>query len=146
MQTLREYRRKYALYHSDRNLRELRRRYPMVGIWDDHEVEDNYADELPGDATIDPRVPFIKRRRNAYRAFFEHMPFRPVTAPDGRGGRFRIYRSLRLGRNAELMLLDQRQYRDDQPCGDALPPVPPCSEAIRNDPSRTFLGKPQKPG
>ncbi|CAN5194609.1 alkaline phosphatase D family protein [soil metagenome] len=144
VQTLREYREKYALYHSDENLRELRRRHPFMAIWDDHEVEDNYAADIPGEATQDPRRPFLKRRRSAYRAYFEHMPFAPAGSGERRRNRFRIHRSIRIGKHAELMLLDQRQYRDDQPCGDTIPPTPPCGDDVRNDPSRTLLGAEQK--
>lgn len=141
VQTLGEYRQKYSLYHSDANLRALRQKYPLLGIWDDHEVEDNYAGRLPGAETIDPRVEFVRRRLNGYRAYFEHMPFAPAAR---RRERRRNYRALRLGRNAELRLLDQRKYRDDQPCGDAIPPVPPCPENVRNDPARTLLGAEQE--
>ena len=143
VQTLPEYRDKYALYHSDENLTSLRGRVPLAAIWDDHEVEDNYADEHPGAATIDPRVDFLKRRRNGYRAYFEHMPFAPAGRREGKKNRFRIYRSVKLGHTAELLLLDQRQYRDEQPCGDTIPPTPPCTDAERNDPERTYLGKEQ---
>ena len=144
VQTLREYRQKYELYHSDKNLRKLRAKHPFLAIWDDHEVEDNYADELPGEATQDRRIPFLRRRRAAYRAYFEHMPFAPAGSVEKKRNRFRIHRSVQLGRHAELLLLDQRQYRDDQPCGDTIPPTQPCGEDVRNDPSRTFLGKEQK--
>ena len=37
-------------------------------------------------------------------------------------GRDRLYRTLRFGRNVDLFVLDQRQYRDDQPCDDAVAP------------------------
>jgi phosphodiesterase/alkaline phosphatase D-like protein len=47
-QTLDEYRARYALYHSDEHVREIRRRFPLAAIWDDHEVEDNYAAGNPG--------------------------------------------------------------------------------------------------
>ena len=142
VQTLPEYRDKYALYHSDKNLRKLRARFPFAAIWDDHEVEDNYAGDDPGAATLDPRVEFLKRRRNGYRAYFEHMPFSPA-GKRGKGDRFRIYRSIKLGDTAEILLLDQRQYRDEQPCGDTIPPTPPCTDAERNDPERAFLGDEQ---
>ena len=115
---------------------------PLAAIWDDHEVEDNYADDEPGAATLDPRVPFLKRRKNGYRAYFEHMPFAP--AGHRKRDRFRIYRSIKLGQTAEILLLDQRQYRDGQPCGDTIPPTPPCTDAERNDPERTYLGAEQK--
>jgi alkaline phosphatase D len=149
VQTLAEYRDKYALYHSDPNLAAVRQAFPLMGIWDDHEVEDNYAGDLPGDATRDPRVGFDTRRASAYRAFFEHMPFRPAGRRRRRKKRrrrrgSRNYRSLRIGRSAELILLDERQYRDDQPCGDAVPPLPPCPPGVLNDPSRTMLGADQK--
>ena len=68
--------RKYSLYHSDANLREVRRHFALVGEWDDHEVEDNYAGDLPGGAAKSRRVPFAERRANGYRAWFEHMPRR----------------------------------------------------------------------
>ena len=142
VQTLPEYREKYALYHSDESLRKLRAKVPLAAIWDDHEVEDNYSAENPGAATIDPRVPFGKRKRNGYRAYFEHMPFGPAGSR-GKANRFRIYRSIKLGHTAELLLLDQRQYRDEQPCGDTIPPTPPCTDAERNDPERAFLGEDQ---
>ncbi len=58
--------------------------YPFVSVWDDHEVEDNYAGVSPDSAAKDPnfenngetprRVPFGDRRKNGYKAFFEAMP------------------------------------------------------------------------
>ena len=75
-QTLAEYRAKYALYHTDPDLLEVRRNFPLVAIWDDHEVEDNYAGDIPGGAAENRRIPFAQRRTNGYRAFFEHMPRR----------------------------------------------------------------------
>ena len=135
VQTLSEYREKYRLYHTDAALRRVRQQHPLIAIWDDHEVENNYAGRLDGGGTRDLRVPFIQRRRNAYGAFFEHMPM-----VRSRAERDRIYGRLRLGRNADLFLLDARQYRDDQPCGD--PTGSSCAEA--DDPSRTLLGSAQK--
>jgi alkaline phosphatase D len=136
-QTLEEYRRKYTLYHTDENLREVRRQFALVGEWDDHEVEDNYAGGLPGGAANSRRVPFAERRSNGYRAWFEHMPRRLAGEP-------KIYGSLPLG-NAELFLLDTRQYRDDQPCNptDAALSAP-CPPTTTDDPSRTLLGAEQK--
>jgi alkaline phosphatase D len=136
-QTLAEYRRKYTLYHSDENLREMRRQFALVGEWDDHEVEDNYAGGLPGGAAKSRRVPFAERRSNGYRAWFEHMPRRLAGQP-------KIYGSLPLG-NAELFLLDTRQYRDDQPCNPTDTALSaPCPPTTTDDPSRTLLGAEQK--
>jgi alkaline phosphatase D len=126
--TLADYRAKYALYRTDPALRHMHARHAMVSIWDDHEVMNNYAGAAPGGGL--PGVyRFGARRRAAYRAFFEHMPVHP-------SGRSRIYRSLRFGRNLDLLLLDQRQYRDDQPCGDPLD-APECLDRTQR---RAFLG------
>src|SRR3954469_438732 len=136
-QTLAEYRAKYTLYHTDPHLLEVRRQFPLVAIWDDHEVEDNYAGTLPGGATTDRRIPFVERRANGYRAFFEHLPRRF-------DNRNRTYGTLPLG-NAELFLLDSRQFRGDQPCNpsDAFLSQP-CPPSTTDDPSRRLLGAPQK--
>ena len=138
VQTLGEYRDKYRLYHTDPDLLAVRERHPLYTIWDDHEVEDNYARDMAGDATQMERVPFLERRSNGYRAFFEHMPqFAIAGSPD------RIYGTIPLGRNADVFLLDQRQYRDNQPCGDATAP-PPGTCAEKDAPGRKMLGDEQK--
>lgn len=48
---------------------------------------------------------------------------------------------MRLGRNAELLLLDGHQYGDDYVCGFKIPPQP-CPQA--DDPDLTLLGARQK--
>jgi alkaline phosphatase D len=134
VQTLDEYRSKYRQYKSDADLRAMHATHALYAMWDDHEVEDNYTANLPGEATSQVRVPFGQRRANGYRAFAEYQP------EDFMGTGTRLYRNLRLGRNAELFLLDERQYRDDQPCGDRA--AVPCPEA--DAPGRTLLGAEQK--
>jgi len=126
--TVQEYRQKYRLYRSDPGLRAVHQNFPFVTIWDDHEVEDNYAGGDPSSEDFDPN-----RRRAGYRAWFENMPIYPLST-----GGSRIYRSLRFGRNVELLMLDQRQYRDNQPCGDR--PGPPCPELPQ---PRDYLGRRQ---
>jgi alkaline phosphatase D len=126
--TLADYRAKYALYRSDASLRKLHARYPLVSLWDDHEVLNDYAGSLPDGGLPAANGYTVARRNAAYQAFFEAMPFVP-------SGRSRIYRALRFGRHAELILLDERQYRGDQPCGDTV--GPDCPE--RSIP-RPFLG------
>src|SRR5215208_3989866 len=144
VQTLAEYREKYRLYQSDKNLQNLHAAYPFVVIWDDREVEDNYAGSKPDSAATDPehkennneyerRVVFGDRRKNGYKAFFEAMP---RMVPKGN----RLYGSLRLGNMAQLYLTDERQYRDLQPCNDEL--ITPCPDDLK--PGRTFLGSTQK--
>ena len=132
VRTLAEYRDKYALYHSDANLRAVRAKYPILSIWDDHEVENDYAGEI--EETGDPED-FPGRRRAAYRAFFEAMPYRPPA------GSTRIYGRVPVGANAEVFLLDERQYRSKQPCGGEAGPCPP---EERDNPNQTMLGPGQR--
>ena len=139
VQTLAEYRAKYNLYHSDAQLRAMRAAHPMIAIWDDHEVEDNYADGLPGGQTEERRIPYAARQRNAYRAFFEHMP-----RIQHRADPLRIFGRIGLGGNADLFLLDQRRFRDDQPCNPDDRGFEPCPPEERARPGRTMLGGAQK--
>ncbi len=54
-----------------------------------------------------------------------------------------IYRTVSLGALADVILLDGRQYRSDQACGDVTLSVePPCAEAL--DPARSMLGPTQE--
>lgn len=135
VQTLAEYRQKYQLYKADADLQAMHAAHPFTAIWDDHEVEDNFAGDQPGEATLDPRVPYLERRTNGFRAFFEYMPLRRL-----RGLDYRLYRKLSVGGTVELFLTDQRQYRDDQPCGDEL--FTPCPDT--ETPGRSYLGDQQK--
>jgi alkaline phosphatase D len=88
----------------------------MISTWDDHEVQDNYAGGAGPKGGLDPAKAYSEaRRKAAYRAFFESMP--TYGQPANKGSR--IYRGLRFGRNVDLLMIDERQYRADQPCGDA---------------------------
>ena len=127
--TLDEYRDKYALYRSDRNLQNVHARFPLVTTWDDHEVIDNYAGKAPNGGL--PKGFSKARQKAGYTAFFENMPFLPKVKD-------RLYRGLRFGKTVDLLMLDQRQYRDDQPCNDAVAPA--CAEY---DQPRNFLGRAQ---
>lgn len=130
--TLSDYRKKYSLYRSDPALRAVHAKFPMVMLWDDHEVQDNYAGaERYGG--LGPSKRFGPHRKKvANRAFFESMP-----AFAGKN-RQRLFRSLRFGNVVDLIVMDQRSYRENQPCRDAV--VPPCDGY---DAPRDFLGRRQ---
>jgi alkaline phosphatase D len=79
------------------------------------------------------------RRAAAYQAWWEHMP---VRVPRARSwADLNITRSLAWGALARVWVLDTRQYRSDQPCGDGSQLVP-CGDW--NDPARTLLGAAQE--
>ncbi len=133
------YRARYAQYLSDADLQAARAACPWYVVWDDHEVENDYASltpEVPADA-----AGFPARRAAAYRAWWEHMPVRLPPPVDGADDP--IYRTAAFGGLLDLVLLDGRQYRSDQACGNAKLSVdPPCPEAA--EPARTMLGATQE--
>jgi alkaline phosphatase D len=116
---------------------------PWIVIWDDHEVDNNYAGLVPQDAAS-PNAPtteeFALRRAGAYRVWWEHMPVRLEPPKDDS---LQIYRHLTWGSLVDMVAVDGRQYRDDQACGDAvLQTDPACEEAA--DVDRTMLGSVQE--
>ncbi|MDZ7732746.1 MAG: alkaline phosphatase D family protein [Acidimicrobiia bacterium] len=56
--------------------------FPWMVTWDDHEVDNNYADDHQENG--DPPDQFLQRRAAAYQAWYEHQPVRltPPTGPD----------------------------------------------------------------
>ncbi|MBV9212833.1 MAG: alkaline phosphatase D family protein [Actinobacteria bacterium] len=143
-QLLSEYRNKYHLYQADASLQAMHAAHPFAAIWDDHEVMSSYYNETPGDwQGAKPRIPFPQRRRNGYRAFFEHLPLiRFPHEPD------RIFRRIRLGRHTEIFLTDLHQYAlDSSPDCSGTPSIGPillgpCPNATA--PGRALLGPRQR--
>jgi alkaline phosphatase D len=112
--TLADYRVRHALYKTDPDLQAVHARFPWIVTWDDHEVENDYADDAPEGE--DPSAAFRARRAAAYQAYYEHLPLPDYALP--RGPDMRIYRRIDYGDIARFNVLDTRQYRDDQPCGE----------------------------
>jgi alkaline phosphatase D len=128
--TYQNYLDKYALYRSDPALRKVHEKFPMIMVWDDHEVQDNYAGGEPDGGLPAAKAYSDARKAAAYKAFYASMP-RFVTNQ-------RIYRTLRFGQTMDMIVMDQRRYRANQPCDDAV--APPCADW--NQP-RNFLGQEQ---
>jgi alkaline phosphatase D len=138
--TLDDYRNRYARYKTDAHLQAAHSVCPWFVIWDDHEVENNYASLTPQDAADQPS--FVARRSTAYQAWWEHQPVR-LDPPIAADPEYRIYRDVRWGALIGLALLDGRQYRSDQTCGDVtLSLDPACPETF--DTARTMLGDEQE--
>lgn len=136
IKSLSDYRNRYALYRSDEHLREAHRLFPWIVTWDDHEVDNNYANDVEEHNA--PRTEFLERRANAYQVYYEHMPLRKTSLP--RGSSLDLYRSFDYGRLARFHVLDTRQYRSDQPCGDGRKPQ--CADALSD--KQTMLGDAQE--
>jgi len=134
---LRTYRLRHTLYKLDPDLQAVHAKFPFAVIWDDHEVANDYSGLAPEFGSPSPE--FTARRTAAYQAYYEHMPIRLFVAQNP-GPELRIYRRLQYGRLAEFMMLDDRQYRSDNPCGDGESLR--CAAALEGD--YTMLGREQE--
>ncbi|ONI70028.1 alkaline phosphatase [Kribbella sp. ALI-6-A] len=132
--TLADYRVRHAQYRTDPDLQAAHAVAPWVVVWDDHELENNYADEIPSPAG---QAGFLERRAAAYRAYYEMMPLRRSSIPSGID--MQIYRRIQWGRLASFHMLDTRQYRSDQACNDT---TSDCPAAL--DPARSITGPEQE--
>ncbi|MFI6516397.1 alkaline phosphatase D family protein [Spirillospora sp. NPDC050679] len=135
--TLDRYRLQYGLYKSDPDLQAAHARAPWLVTWDDHEVLNNYAGEIADESTS-AVADFLVWRANAYRAFWEHQPLRH--AQRAVGPDMLLYRRVVYGDLVEFEVLDGRQYRSDQACGDGAR----VDCVARLDPARSMLGARQE--
>lgn len=143
--TLADYRARYALYKSDLDLQAAHAACPWIVTWDDHEVDNDYADDRPEDGM--ERAAFLARRTAAYRAFYEHMPLPARMRPDGE--RMRIHTHLDWGSLARFYVLDTRQHRSWQACprkgrrgGSNTVDIEHCARLP--SPGRSMLGRAQE--
>jgi alkaline phosphatase D len=112
--SLTDYRLRHSQYKTDPLLQAMHGCCPWVVTWDDHEVDNDYAnDAIKGN--VDP-AKFLIRRAAAYQAYYEMMPLRRTSLP--RGPKMQIYRRLPFGQLANFLVLDGRQYRTRQPNND----------------------------
>lgn len=136
------YRARYALYKTDLDLQRAHAQAPWIVTWDDHEVENDYANAF--DENLGDPWTFLRRRAAAYQAYYEHMPLRRRSQSVGPS--MLLHRAIDWGGLAQLQVLDNRQFRDDQPC--QLPGVgrgrvvPHCAE--RDYAERSMLGQAQE--
>ncbi|MCD7439888.1 alkaline phosphatase D family protein [Streptomyces lincolnensis] len=130
--TLTQYRNRYAQYRLDPDLAEIHANAPFVVTFDDHEVDNDFAGDIPQDPDKQPHDAFVARLTAAYQAYYEHMPVRATAVPNG--PHIRMHRRLDFGRLARLSVLDTRQFRSDQAT----------SQAGAQNPALTMLGAEQK--
>ncbi len=128
--TLENYRNRHAQYKSDVDLQASHAAFPWLVTLDDHEIDNNWADEIPQDPAVQPHDAFLARRAAAFQAYYEHMPLRRSSIPHGID--IQLYRRSRFGDLLDVHVLDTRQYRSDQ------------NQAARLDPTRTILGGEQE--
>lgn len=126
--SLADYRARYATYRRDPDLKLAHQMHPFITVWDDHETaNDAYKDgaqnhqEGEGD--------WVSRREIARQVYNEWLPIRGEAMP--------LYRKIRYGNLAELIMLDTRLEGRDKQIMDITNP-----DLYNED--RTILGAEQK--
>lgn len=131
IQTLQDYRERYAQYHTDADLQAAHAACPWIVTWDDHESANdswsggaqNHDPETEGDWTT--------RRNAAMQAYLEWLPIRATAMSEGG----HLYRSISFGQLAELNMLDLRTYRNQ--------PTPGVRISEVDNPDRSIMGSEQ---
>lgn len=101
--TLDDYRKRYALYHTDEGSLSIHKNLPFITIWDDHEVaNDAYKDGAENHDTTEGD--YETRKLDALKAYFEWLPIRPFEKDNEEI----IYRSFDFGDLVSLHMLDTR--------------------------------------
>jgi alkaline phosphatase D len=113
MVSLQDYRKRYALYRSDKDLQQAHASHSFICVWDDHEItNDAWTD---GAENHQPNEgDYQTRKLNALQAYYEWMPIRPlVFGPQGSGQQRSgqpqsLSRSFAFGDLVDLHMLDTR--------------------------------------
>ena len=96
--SLTDFRRRHALYKTDKHLQQAHAQIPFFTAIDNHDaIED-----------ADPEK--FAQRAAAYQAWYEHMPVRGYAAPGD--NHFHLHRQIPIGELIQISLLDGRQFRD----------------------------------
>jgi alkaline phosphatase D len=138
-ETLTDYRLLHAQYKTSQDLQAAHAKFPFIVTFDDHEVDNDWSDDIS-----DPNYPegererFLAVRAAAFQAYYEHMPLRRRSKPNGPD--MLLYRKFTFGSLIEFSILDTRQYRDNQ-VGSGFPGGPLDPEA--SNPNRTLVGSEQ---
>jgi alkaline phosphatase D len=144
--TLDDYRFLYRAYKADRNLQRVHERFAVIQIWDDHEFANDAYGVHHSDTDDEAANRAPERRLAANQAWAEYTAAGP--AFDAAGGpidSLRIYRSFAFGDLVDLVLTDERLYRDGPPCGlGTFDKYLTRGCPARLDPARTMLGAEQR--
>jgi len=137
IESLSDYRVRHSQYRADPLLHGMHALCPWFVTWDDHDFDNNCAADVSEEKGVET-ADYLLRRANAYQVYYEMMPLRRRSLP--RGPHMQLYRQASWGRLANLMILDTRQYRTDQPNNDRRSPL----NAAALNRSNSMLGSKQR--
>ena len=122
LRTLGQYRERYAQYKSDPALQDAHAACPWLLVWDDHEVENDYAGGHP---TTPLGADMGVLRAVAYQAYWEHQPFAKAQRPSGPDmrivGRLEDHHAPALADRDHDPPIREREHAHAEPRGDEPP-------------------------
>ena len=132
---LADYRARHAQHKADPDSQAVHRQHPFIVVWDDHEFTNNaWAGGALGHNPEKGEGDWYLRRNAAIQAYFEWMPIRE----DRQALSPLIYRTLKFGDLADLVMLDTRLVGRD------LQAASRDDVAAIESPTRTLLGTAQE--
>lgn len=148
-QNLADYRHLYQTYRGDAQIQAMHEKFAFIQLWDDHEFMNDCHQDFhedtpnPGESATTPK-PLLRQAAN--QAWYEHgLAAVPFNAQADWSSSIKIYRRFSFGGLMDLIVTDERLYRDGPPCGDQQTQrytTQGCANV--ENPARTMLGATQK--
>jgi alkaline phosphatase D len=133
--SLSDYRLVESMYKLDKDVIFMLEQYPIIQLWDDHEVCDNASTRSGLNHNAATQGAYLARKNASRKAFLEWNPIR-TAAP---GNDSIIHRSFKWGDLLDLIMLDSRLEGRDSALGTMLS----STEPYMVNPSRSMLGTTQ---
>ncbi len=123
-QTVDDYRHLYQVYRSDPNQQAVHENFAYIQLWDDHEFANDAHQDFHPDNNTPPNTattPQPALRQAANQAWSEYgladVAFDPTQMWEQS---IQVYRKFSFGTLMDLIVTDERLYRDGPPCGDGV--------------------------
>jgi alkaline phosphatase D len=120
-QNVDDYRHLYKVYRSDPSQQVVHENFAYIQLWDDHEFGNDCHQDFHPDNDVAPvtaTTPQPELRLAANQAWSEYgLANTPFDASQGWENSIQVYRTFSFGTLAELIVTDERLYRDAPPCG-----------------------------
>ena len=120
-QNVDDYRHLYKVYRSDPSQQAVHENFAYILLWDDHEFANDCHQDFHPDNDVAPvtaTTPQPALRQAANQAWSEYgLANTPFDASQGWENSIQVYRTFSFGTLAELVVTDERLYRDAPPCG-----------------------------
>ncbi len=127
-----DYRLWESQYKLEPSLRNMLQQYPIIQIWDDHEIADNSWYGGANNHNPATQGSWFVRKHNAKTAYFEWNPIRPIAT----GNDTIIHRNFKWGNLLNLIMLDTRYEGRDSSLGQNIS----ITNAYLTNPSRNMIG------